>query len=50
MICCYRVAMDIFDFTTGQKLYSTPGFNEFLSALVMAKKLRNLVPRKLCCR
>ena len=44
--CCYRMAMDIFGFTTGQKLYSTPGFNEFLSALVMTEKLRNLVPTK----
>lgn len=44
---CYRVAMDIFDFSAGQILYSSPGFNEFLSALVMAKKLKSLVPQKI---
>lgn len=44
---CYRAAIDIFNFIPGHKLYSTPGFNEFLSALVMAKKLRNLVPEKI---
>jgi hypothetical protein len=38
--------MDIFGFSAGQKLYSTPGFNEFLSALVMAKKLYHRVPKK----
>jgi hypothetical protein len=43
---CYQVALDIFDFKPGQKLFSTPGFNEFLSALVMAKKLRHQVPNK----
>lgn len=43
---CYREAMGIFNFTAGQKLFSSPGFNEFLSALVMAKKLRDLVPKK----
>lgn len=41
---CYRVVMDIFAFSAGQVLYSSAGFNEFLSALVMAKKLRDLVP------
>ncbi len=43
---CYRAAMDMFDFTAGYWLYSSPGFNEFLSALVMAKKLRHLVLQK----
>jgi hypothetical protein len=43
---CYRLAMAIFDFSSGQKLYSAPGFNEFLSALVMAKKLRHLVAQR----
>ncbi len=44
---CYWAAMDIFDFSTGKIQYSSPGFNEFLSALVMCKKLRSLVPQKI---
>ena len=43
---CYRLAMAIFDFSPGQKLYTAPGFNEFLSALVMAKKLHHLATQK----
>jgi len=43
---CYWTAMGIFDFSTGQIMYSSPGFNEFLSTLVMAKKLNRLVPQK----
>ena len=43
---CYPMALDIFNITPGQKLFITPGFNEFLSALVMAKKLRAFVPYK----
>ena len=43
---CYRAAMEIFDFEPNQKVYSSPGLNEFLSALVMAKKLRHLVSDK----
>ena len=43
---CYRVALDIFGLSPGQKLFSAPGFNEFISALVMGKKLRHLLPPK----
>lgn len=43
---CYRIAMDIFGFSPGQKQNSITGLNEFLSALVMGKKLDNLVPEK----
>jgi len=42
----YRLALAVFDYSPGQKLYATPGFNEFLSALVMAKKLQHLAPQK----
>lgn len=41
-----RVALGIFNFTPGQKLFSVSGFNEFLSALVMAKKLTPWVSLK----
>ena len=44
---CFRVTLDIFNFTAGQKLYDAPGFNEFLSALVMGKKLHPLLPEKI---
>ena len=44
---CYRLAMAVFDFSPGQKLYTASGFNEFLSALVMANKLRALLPPKI---
>jgi len=44
---CYLAALDIFDFTAEHILYSMPGFNEFLSALVMAKKIHRLVPQKI---
>jgi hypothetical protein len=44
---CFRAVMDIFDLSAGRILYSSPGFNEFLSALVMAKKLHDLVPQKI---
>mgnify|MGYP001119946810 CR=1 FL=1 len=43
---CYQVTLEVFDFAPGQRLFSTLGFNEFLSALVMAKKLSPLVSRK----
>jgi hypothetical protein len=43
---CYRTVIEIFDYTPGQKLYSTSGLNEFLSALVMAKKLSCWVSQK----
>ena len=43
---CYQVTLEVFDLAPGQRLFSTLGFNEFLSALVMAKKLSPLVSRK----
>jgi hypothetical protein len=43
----FRITMDLFDFSPGQKLSTHSGSNEFLSALVMAKRLEKLVPEKI---
>jgi hypothetical protein len=43
----FYMTMDIFGFSPGQKLSTQTGSNEFLSALVMAKRLEQLVPEKI---
>ena len=43
---CFHLAMETFGLSAGQKLFSVAGFNEFLSALVMGKKLYRLVPQR----
>jgi hypothetical protein len=43
----FHLVKEIFGIFDGQTLYSTNGSNEFLSSLVMAKKLENLVPTKI---
>lgn len=43
----FRITMDMFGFSPGQKLSTQAGSNEFLSALVMAKRLEHLVPEKI---
>jgi hypothetical protein len=39
----FRLVLDIFDFNPGRSLGPTDGLNEFLSALVMLKKLERLL-------
>ncbi|MBN2149553.1 MAG: hypothetical protein JW726_19355 [Anaerolineales bacterium] len=41
---CFRIALHIFGFAPSQKLSPNTGLNEFLSTLVMYKKLSGLVP------
>jgi hypothetical protein len=41
-----RVVQEIFGFSGGQTVPPTAGLNEFLSAVVMVKKLENLLPDK----
>jgi len=43
----FRITMDLFGLSPGQKLSTHAGSNEFLSALVMAKRLEKLVPEKI---
>jgi hypothetical protein len=43
---CFCLTMEVFGFSAGQKLFLTSGFNEFLSTLVMGKKLERTVPNK----
>jgi hypothetical protein len=43
----FRITMDMFGFSPGQKLSTQAGSNEFLSALVMAKRLERLVHEKI---
>jgi hypothetical protein len=43
----YHIALELFGFSPGQRLYIHQGSNEFLSALVMAKRLENIVPEKI---
>jgi hypothetical protein len=43
----FRITMELFGFSPGQKLSTHAGSNEFLSALVMAKRLEKLVPEKI---
>ncbi|HEY3313167.1 MAG TPA: hypothetical protein VGK00_16125 [Anaerolineales bacterium] len=42
----YYLTLEIFDLLPGQKLTSSAGLNEFLSALVMNKQLGGLLPHK----
>jgi hypothetical protein len=43
----FRITTDLFGFSPGQKLSTHTGSNEFLSALVMAKRLEKIVPEKI---
>ena len=43
----FRITMDLFGFSPGQKLSTHAGSNEFLSALVLAKRLEKFVPEKI---
>ena len=43
----FRMTMELFQFSPGQKISTVIGSNEFLSALVMVKWLENLVPEKI---
>ena len=43
----FRITTDLFGFSPGQKLSTHAGSNEFLSALVMAKRLEKIVPEKI---
>jgi len=43
----FRMTMDMFEVSPGQKLSTQAGSNEFLSALVMTKRLEKLVPEKI---
>jgi hypothetical protein len=43
----FRITMELFGLSPGQKLSLYAGSNEFLSALVMAKRLEKLVPEKI---
>jgi hypothetical protein len=43
----FRITMGLFGFSPGQKLSTHAGSNEFLSALVMAKRLEKLAPEKI---
>jgi len=43
----FRITMDLFGLSPGQKLSTHAGSNEFLSALVMAKRLEKIVPEKI---
>ena len=42
----FHLVREIFGFSCGQTLFSTSGYNEILSSLVMAKKLEQIVPQK----
>lgn len=42
----FRMTMDMFEVSPGQKLSTQVGSNEFMSALVMTKRLEKLVPEK----
>lgn len=42
----FHITKEIFGFSLGQKLSTQAGLNEFLSALVMAKRLEGFVPVK----
>ncbi len=39
----FNITLDVFDFKPGQYLKTSTGLNEFLSALVMAKKLESIL-------
>jgi hypothetical protein len=42
----FTLTLEVFGFSLGQKLSFYEGLNEFLSALVMAKKLGSIIPEK----